>query len=112
MQLEINGQQYTLLPMRGEQLVKWADINLLAAAQKAQAVAYVQESGEERLREALRLVYLAGGLLCKEALGCSDEVACNLTMDEQRLVIESQERLNKSELLWAQLPVEKLVGAQ
>lgn len=108
MQVSVAGQQYTLSPMRGEKLVRWADVNLLAAAQKAQAVAYVQESGEERLREALRLVYLAGGLLCKLALDCPDEVACNLTMDEQKLVIESQETLNKSELLWSQLPIERL----
>lgn len=108
MQINLNGIEYKLAPMAGDRLLEWAEINVLAAAQKALAHRAVTEEGVDGLREALRLLLIGQLALCCSALQCSGDVASALTLPQQNEVISQQERLNQTHLLTQHLPIEQM----
>lgn len=106
--IHIGKKDYVLTPMAGQAVLDWAEIQLLAASQKARALMLVKQKGEEGVREALRLVYLAQAALVAQALGCSHKKAVKMSVGDQQRVIELQDGLNRVDVLYSQIGVESL----
>ncbi len=104
--LTVRDRQFVLIAMGGAAWLEWAEIVILTARQKAEAVKLCGD--EEKLRENLHQLVLADAALVSRALGCDLDFALDLTWDERRAVIETQDLLNRMDLVLPALQVQAL----
>lgn len=84
----IRGQGYTLRPLGLEDAVEWLDMSV----QAGRLIAKIKAAYEPN-REHWRELMLTGRIMAGMALGDYD-LACSLTEDERREIIEAQDGIN------------------
>lgn len=94
--LALRGREFLLTAMSGAPLLDWAEIQVLSARQKIEAAQRLRQGRESDLRECLVQLLCADLSLVTRATGCDIAFANELSIDERRQVVHSQDVLNQT----------------
>lgn len=99
--VHVRRRRFVLRGMAGEALLDWAELQVLAAREKAAALVALRRTDEDSLRQHLARLFQADDVLICSALQCDAELAQHLTDDEKRAVVAAQDDLNRMDLVAA-----------